>query len=322
MSSSPLVSILVPLYNAEKYFVETLDSLLAQTYQNIEIIIVDDGSTDGSLSIARKYEKLHQNIKVYTQKNSGAAAARNRAFKESKGDYIQYFDADDIMHPDKISAQMDGLRAFGFQEDIVATGKCMRFYNTIENSTYLKKSIEKDYDDTLTFLKEAWINSEYFIGQSWLITRKLNDKIGGWNTDLTFNDDGEFFTRVTYNASKIIYIEDSIVYYRQDNEYSISSDFSLKSVRSHIKSLYLYEQCLGKNIEKNNLRYATAKLYSNFYRFRFPLNNDIKKEVYLKLKDLGYSQPLIEFNPNISWIVKLFGVDAALYLRKIRDKLV
>ncbi|MCH9739330.1 MAG: glycosyltransferase [Epsilonproteobacteria bacterium] len=322
MINNPLVSILVPLYNAEKYFEETIESLLNQTYKNIEIIIVNDGSTDNSLKLAKEYENLYSNIFVFNQENSGAASTRNNAFNESKGDYIQYFDADDIMHPDKISSQMNVLRKYNFQDDIVTTGKWVRFSYNIENFLYIKKSIEKNYDDTLFFLEDAWRNSEYFIGPSWLISRKLNEKVGGWSTDLTFNDDGEFFTRVAYNSSKILYVNDSLVYYRQDNQNSISSDFSIKSIRSHLKSLNLYEECLGKDIEKNNLRYATAKLYSNFYRFHFPVHIDIKKEVYSKLKKLGYKEPLIKFNPKISWIVKIFGVDIALYLRWFRDKLV
>ena len=105
-SKTPLVSILIPLYNAEVYIAQTLDNCLAQTYPNIEIIVVDDGSTDGSLVIAQRYEAEHDNIKVLTQPNSGATRARNLAFEHAKGEYIQYLDADDLMSSNKIASQM------------------------------------------------------------------------------------------------------------------------------------------------------------------------------------------------------------------------
>ena len=103
--NNPKVSILIPLYNSEEYIAETIDSCLNQTYDNIEIIIVDDGSTDAGLEIARQYEIKYENIKVKTQKNSGAPVARNKAFALSTGEYIQYIDADDLLHPDKIYLQ-------------------------------------------------------------------------------------------------------------------------------------------------------------------------------------------------------------------------
>src|SRR5690348_9319653 len=103
----PLVSILIPAYKATESLPETLDSALAQTWPNKEIIVVDDGSPDGTLAVARRYESSI--VKVVSQPNQGAAAARNTAFANSRGDYIQWLDADDLLGPDKISSQMAAL---------------------------------------------------------------------------------------------------------------------------------------------------------------------------------------------------------------------
>lgn len=92
-----LISVIVPVYNAERYLKECLDSLLNQTYKNIEIICVDDGSTDHSLDILNFYHKKDDRVKVYTQKNSGPSAARNTALEHAKGDYISFVDADDFL---------------------------------------------------------------------------------------------------------------------------------------------------------------------------------------------------------------------------------
>src|SRR5678809_291985 len=104
----PLVSILIPAYNVETWIADTLRSAIAQTWVQKEIIVVDDGSTDRTLEIARQFES--EGVKVVTQRNQGAAAARNTAFSLSHGDYIQWLDADDLLSPDKIARQVDVLQ--------------------------------------------------------------------------------------------------------------------------------------------------------------------------------------------------------------------
>src|SRR5580698_1730397 len=103
----PLVSILIPAYNAEEWLADTLRSAIAQTWDRKEIIVVDDGSRDQTLAIARQFESDF--VKVFTQENQGAAAARNKSFALSQGDYIQWLDADDLLAPEKISKQMEAL---------------------------------------------------------------------------------------------------------------------------------------------------------------------------------------------------------------------
>src|ERR1700723_2411466 len=102
----PLVSILIPAYNSEESIAQTLRSALAQTWKRKEIIVVDDGSTDRTLDVARQFEA--EGVRALTQRNQGAAVARNKAFALSHGDYIQWLDADDILAPDKIATQMQG----------------------------------------------------------------------------------------------------------------------------------------------------------------------------------------------------------------------
>src|SRR6266404_9653868 len=101
----PLVSILIPAYNAEPWIADTIQSALGQTWARKEIIVVDDGSTDRTLSVARR--SASKSVSVVTQKNQGAAAARNKAFEICQGDYIQWLDADDLLSPDKIAKQME-----------------------------------------------------------------------------------------------------------------------------------------------------------------------------------------------------------------------
>jgi len=320
INNYPLVSILIPLYNAEEYFSETIKSLLAQTYENIEIIIVDDGSTDSSLKIARDYEKLHKHIKVYAQENSGAQVARNKAFEMSKGEYIQYFDADDIMHPDKISSQMEVLREYGFKDSIVATGSWGKFFDSTEETIFINQTINKNYDDKFLYFKEAWENEEYVIGQAWLLPRSINKKIGNWNTRLTKHQDGEFFTRVVYSSDKIVFVQESIVYYRKGIANSISSDKSVKGMMSHLYFNHQRYNIIKNDLDKHSLRKVIAILYSEFYVAYYPLDKEVKAEVLNRLQELGYDQPIVGFRPQYLWIVKFFGIDAGLYLSRLKSK--
>src|SRR6266478_786258 len=100
-----LVSILIPAYNAERWIADTIRSALAQTWSRKEIIIVDDGSRDRTLRIARQFAS--KTVSVVTQENQGAAAARNKAFSMCQGDYVQWLDADDLLAPDKIADQLE-----------------------------------------------------------------------------------------------------------------------------------------------------------------------------------------------------------------------
>lgn len=106
-----LVSILIPAYNAEKWLYETIKSALNQTWPHKEIIIVDDGSTDGTLRIAKKFASA--SVKVVAQPNKGGPAARNTAIDYAQGDFLQWLDHDDLLARDKIERQMERVQ----QED-------------------------------------------------------------------------------------------------------------------------------------------------------------------------------------------------------------
>ena len=93
------VSVIIPVYNVEKYLRECIDSILNQTLHELELICVDDGSTDGSLEILQAYEKKDNRVTVLTQHNQGAGAARNKGLQIAKGEYLSFLDADDFFAP-------------------------------------------------------------------------------------------------------------------------------------------------------------------------------------------------------------------------------
>ena len=116
---TPLVSILIPAFNVEKWIADAIKSAIAQSWRRTEVVIVDDGSTDATLAIARRFAS--KKVVVLTQKNQGAAIARNRALELCQGKYIQWLDADDLLSPDKIERQMEAAQVFANKRTLLAS---------------------------------------------------------------------------------------------------------------------------------------------------------------------------------------------------------
>ena len=104
------VSIIIPVYNAEKFLDKCIESLQNQTYKNLEFVFVDDGSKDNSVNILKKYAKKDKRIKIIRQKNAGPGPARNNGMKQSTGDYLTFVDSDDTINPDYIEQLMTHIK--------------------------------------------------------------------------------------------------------------------------------------------------------------------------------------------------------------------
>ncbi len=106
----PVVSVIVPVYNAEPYLAQCIESLLCQTHRNLQIILINDGSTDNSLAIAEHYAHTDSRISVYTQPNAGQSAARNRGMQYATGEYLSFIDADDYLDADYYETLLSAFR--------------------------------------------------------------------------------------------------------------------------------------------------------------------------------------------------------------------
>jgi glycosyltransferase involved in cell wall biosynthesis len=318
---NPLVSVLIPLYNAEKYFDECILSVINQTYKNIEIIIVDDGSEDQSLDIAKRYEREFSSIRVFTQKNSGATVARNRAFLYSKGEYIQYFDADDIMDIDKIYYQIEKLEKFGFTNDISVTSTWYRFYNSIDKIVKHQPTTYKSYDKPLEYLVECWSRFECMIGTAWLIPRKINETVGGWDESLTVHDDYLFYAKCAYNSKRIVYAKNSIVYWRQDNINSLSKDMTYNGLHSHLFVCNNLVQLVEEHLNRKDIRHALAVEYSKLIYRAFPKYMDIVRKSQEHIELLGFTKPLPMPTNKFRIATKLIGFYPTARLFGFKDKI-
>lgn len=196
----PLISILIPCHNAAPFLAATLESALAQTWPKREIIVVDDGSTDDSLALARRFES--RGVQVLDQPNRGASAARNRALRAARGDYFQFLDADDLLSPEKIATQLAvlGDRAPG------TLGSCRwgRFATDPAQTDFAAESVFRDFSP-VEFLQVQIGTGHMMHPGAWLVPRPVAERAGPWDERLSLNDDGEYFARVVLASAGIAF---------------------------------------------------------------------------------------------------------------------
>ena len=207
-----LVSILIPAYNSSRWLTECVESALAQTWAHKEIIIVDDGSKDDTLAVARRYES--RAVKVVTQTNTGAPGARNHALRLAQGDYIQWLDADDVLHPQKIELQL-AARGPDRSSLTLLTSSWGKFFFRTARASFEADALWQDHsaiDWILTrFNHNVWMNPAV-----WLVSRRLTALAGPWDTRLakSGDDDGEYICRVAAASDGVRFVQPAKCYYR------------------------------------------------------------------------------------------------------------
>ncbi len=187
MSSTPLVSVVIPAYNAERYLGEAIESVLAQTYAPAETIVVDDGSSDGTAAVARSYA----GVELITQKNAGAAAARNRGFAACRGDLIAFHDADDLMTPDKLAVQVGELLAAPAIGCVLAEQELL-----IEAGTELPFWAEGSKVPTVMPAKpEEFADEPDVHPMTMLVRREVFERVGGFDEEMRAAEDFDWMLR-------------------------------------------------------------------------------------------------------------------------------
>jgi glycosyltransferase involved in cell wall biosynthesis len=315
----PLVSILIPAYNAQAWISDTLRSAIAQTWQQKEIIVVDDGSTDQTLAIARQFES--DQLRVVTQKNQGAAATRNKAFSLSKGDYIQWLDADDLIGPDKIASQMNAL---GDPPDksILLSGSWGQFLHRPYRTKFVPSALWCDLSPVEWLIRKMGQNL-YMQTASWLVSRELTEAAGPWDTRLLGDDDGEYFCRILLASHGVRFVPEAKVYYRAAGASSLSYiGRSDKKREAQWVSMKLHIGYLRSLEDSERSRAACVKFLQNWMVFFYPERLDIFKQAGEMARDLGGQLEVPPLSWKYAWIRTLFGWSLAkraqIFLPRLR----
>jgi glycosyltransferase involved in cell wall biosynthesis len=310
----PRVSILIPCRNAATTLRETLESALAQEGVEKEIIVVDDGSSDCSLEIAKSYEA--QSVRVIEGPRINASAARNRAQEASSGEYIQYLDADDLLGANKISQQIEVLEK---HPDCVATARWGRFTHTPEDAVFAN-------DDQL----HDWTPVDWLVAQcgelrmmhpaAWLVPRGIADKAGLWDERITLNDDGEYFARVLRHASGIRCVPGASTYYRTSPGVSLSRSRGAGAFESLWRSLRLTVEQLLALENSSRTRRAAADQFKRFIYEVYPSARQQRKEAEELIAKMGGSDLCPDFGPRSRVVANVIGWQCTLLLSRFTRK--
>jgi glycosyltransferase involved in cell wall biosynthesis len=189
-SASPLITVVTPVFNVAPYVAEAIGSVLGQSYRNFECIIVDDGSTDGSLDIVTELAGRDPRLHVITSANGGPSAARNRGIGAARGQFIAFLDADDRWHPMFLQRQLERLRALPGDVGLVFCRSRIILENGTPVFIQWQRSGRYDFDDFLVGMNPARN------GSSVLIRRSCFQEVGGFDESLRFGEDLEMWLRI------------------------------------------------------------------------------------------------------------------------------
>lgn len=304
----PLVSILIPAYNAEEWIAETIQSAMAQTWQRKEIIVLDDGSRDRTAEVARRFAS--KQVAVVSKENQGAAATRNYAFQMCQGDYIQWLDADDLLAPDKVERQLAALRDEADPRKLLSSSWAYFKYRA-RRAHFTSNELWQDLSPVEWLVRSMGLNL-YMQTATWLTSRELAEAAGPWDTRLLIDDDGEYFCRALLASNGTRFVPEAKMWYRIAPSNRLSrigaSDRKktalLVSMKLHVQYLRLLEE--SERTRKACLNYLQT-WYPNFH----PGRPDLASEVRALAANLGGQIEAPRLHWKYAWMKPLFGWQAA-----------
>ena len=322
----PLVSILIPAYNAERWLAEALESALAQSWSRTEIIVVDDGSTDGTAAVAKRYAS--KTLQVVELENRGHCEARNAAFARAQGDHIQYLDADDLLAPTKVDTQLQILSDAPRHLAACAT----RYF------------MDGDPKDQGACPDLAWMVPfedpfEFLIAQfggkgrgfttvpimAWLLPRRVAEAIGPWDPEILVDADGEYFARAVAASEGVRVVPEALVYYRRYPQGgSVSSMRSARVFQSRLRAVQTKDGLVLGHANTLEARRAIAFLYQWLAVDAYPQYRDVAASCTRRLQELDVEVALPQLGgPAIERFAVLAGWKAArrlqLFIRQVKE---
>lgn len=282
----PKVSVVVPTYNREEYICETIDSILAQTFTDFEVVIVDDGSKDNTLA---KLEQYGNKIKVVRQPNSERAVARNNGVQNSTGDLIAFVDSDDVWIKDKLEKQVEVLD--NNPDVICSNGLCLRID---ENSNKIQTAKRQTVGHSGDVFEELLFRN-FIVSPTPVVRRAYFEKSGGFETKYIPYEDWQLWLKVS-TLGKFHYLNRPLAYYRVHSEQSVQlvkseriEEVTTMLLEDSYKLKDIPEEIINKSRGLANLRFCYWYLLSGDY--------DIAKK---KVQEAVSLYPKFKYDPK--WV--------------------
>lgn len=307
--SNPLVSIIIPCYNAATWIREAIDSCLCQTYSPIKIIVIDDGSTDNSLAIIKSFGN---HIRYETGPNRGGSAARNRGFELSNGQYVLFLDADDLILTDTIEML---VKALSKTDNCRCIAACDWWFLVHQDGKWITRpGCTVDNPPPGNDYIRGWLSGWFIPPGGILWTRPILNSVGGWDETITYNDDGDLMLRALLNGVQIERVQGGGLYYRHlHNKLSVSTTLTTEAIVSYMRVLEKVERKLVELGKVQDYAVTIAQAYHGMATWSYPINRDLARQ------SLAYANQLAGANAISGSIVHralcgILGVEGKLRL--------
>lgn len=270
-----LISVIIPIYNNEKYLASCLDSVVNQTFSNLEIILVNDGSTDNSEIICNEYKTSDKRIQVIHQSNQGVSAARNTGLKLAKGEYISFIDADDKLDSDMYYFLYNLIKKYN--ADIVHCG----YRHIVGDEVRLIHDTKKIYKQTKDEALECLIGGKLFVGALWnkLYSKKIIQNLS-FKDDIKINEDILFNFYAFRNTKMTIFADYAMYNYIAHKN---SSACFTTAIEKKYKDVCEVSRYIYKELRETSLATISAERYiralSSCYRIEKNNKHEIRREI-------------------------------------------
>lgn len=332
MEYKPLVSIIMPVYNTEKYLDECIASVVKQTFKDLEIICVDDGSTDNSLEILKKYAIADKRIKIIEQNNCGAGKARNIGMSIANGEYLLFLDADDFFELDYIEKAYNHI--INSQAEICLV-RC-NAYN----------EITKKYSNMQWTIKDEWLdNSKNIFNKDNINNGGIFNFVVGWTWDKLFKaefvrkngilfqeqrttNDAFFVFILMSLAEKICYIDEILVHYRRNVKTSLSATREKSYKCFYDAIIAINDELINKNIYQSTENSFKQWIVSFSISTLWAVKGKARVGVYYLIKDLIHKFNLLKLKKifgdrnKINMIKDINGLEYDDFILKCNDKFI
>ncbi len=326
--TQPLVSIIIPCYNSERWVAEAVQSALDQTYPHIEVIVIDDGSTDGSVEVLKSFGDC---IYWETGPNRGACAARNRGTELAKGEYLQFLDADDFLLADSVDLLMAKLAEYSCQ---AAVGLVLRF----QSKTKPTVQALGDPDSSQTYsgnqyiiwknlgrLSAISVNATqsplagFGYPAAWLMSSKLAHNAGPWDESLELCQDTEYYERLAASSDGVCFVPRVVAGYRVENPRCISGRQSRASAESMLRCCQKRMALLRNHCKDQEVRVCIARGYYEYLLRYGRTFQDLWNLACQELAILNVRAELVPSTKKQARLARILGaVHAATLTRALR----
>ena len=281
----PLVSVIIPAYNAELWIAESIGSVLAQTWRELEVIVVDDGSQDATPEMVAGIDDPR--VRLIRQENRGQCAALNRGVAEAQGDFIKFLDADDWLNPEHLAAQLAVLDGWN---DCVSACRWGYFVHDPRRCVVRDEQSNRDYEDPLEWLVDSLTKDEGMMGGwKWLIPRFVLERSGGWDERLSLNNDFDFSIRLLLASSGVRFASGAVCAYRKGVGGALSGSVSPKAMKSALLTTESGCRALLAREDSERIRQICANRWQEWLFKFYPEHRGLAEAAEFKMHELGGS---------------------------------